>query len=222
MPLDEESQAAPQMRRGDWSKDYEAVRSRSRLDPPSSVFCAERAKLLLGCYRRNVAADPDVYVAAITLVLTDFPKAVVEYATDPRTGIAARDEFKAFPPNAGEVKEFCSEEVERIRKAAKPAPKFRKFEYVAPERYPGCYAIQFVHADAPQYASIRAWASGPEADPLHWKEDPKKRPGIWISLMMFDLIAFGGRTRFKQPFRTPSNEDLLDRYGFHIEENEAP
>lgn len=44
---------------------------------------------------------------AITLVLAAYDGSVICEATHPRTGIQATDKFKSWPPNSGELKEFC-------------------------------------------------------------------------------------------------------------------
>lgn len=72
-----------------------------------AAYATERARLMLGCYRRGEANDPDTYVAAIAAVLATFELDIIREATDPRTGIQSTEKFAAFMPNAGEVKAFC-------------------------------------------------------------------------------------------------------------------
>jgi hypothetical protein len=123
------------------------------------------------------------------MVLTKYPKAIVEWATDPRTGIQATEKFASFPPNSGEVKAFCDAEVKRIYEAGKPAPRFRKHEYLQAERYPGYRANVLVRADAPQFPKVKAWSETAEADPFDWRLDSV---GIWVALSVYDAII-GGR-----------------------------
>ena len=54
-------------------------------DLPSRV--AKCVRSLAGCYRRDDAADPSVYAAALIAVLSEYPIDVVEHVTDPRTGL---------------------------------------------------------------------------------------------------------------------------------------
>lgn len=62
------------------------------------------AMMLFGCYRKGDANDPEIYTAAIAATLADFPLEVVQYVTDPRTGIASKVKFL---PTVAEVREFC-------------------------------------------------------------------------------------------------------------------
>lgn len=70
-------------------------------------YAAERAKLLFGQYRRGDANDPDIYVASITAILTDYAPETVRLVTDPRTGISSYEKFRIWMPNPGELKEAC-------------------------------------------------------------------------------------------------------------------
>ena len=65
------------------------------------AFFAKRATLLLGSYRKDNATNPETYIQAVTMVLSDFPQNVVELITDPRTGIQADQRYLSFAPNAG-------------------------------------------------------------------------------------------------------------------------
>jgi hypothetical protein len=62
------------------------------------------ALMLFGCYRKGDANDPEIYAAAIAATLSDFTREVVDYAVDPRTGIASKVKFL---PTVAEVREFC-------------------------------------------------------------------------------------------------------------------
>jgi hypothetical protein len=63
------------------------------------------AQAIFGCYRRDEAHDPEGFVAALTAILSDYPASVVNYAADPRTGVAT--EFPMGLPNVGQIKQFC-------------------------------------------------------------------------------------------------------------------
>lgn len=70
-----------------------------------SVALASRgAAMLLGCYRKGDAADPETYVTAIAAVLSLYPVDVVQAVSDPRTGIAGRSNWL---PTVAEVKAEC-------------------------------------------------------------------------------------------------------------------
>lgn len=81
-------------------------------------LAAERARLLLGCYRRADAMDPDTYVLAIATVLAVYDEWVILEATHPRTGIQASEKFKSWPPNSGELKQFCDDMSKRAARYA--------------------------------------------------------------------------------------------------------
>lgn len=79
-----------------------------------------RTALLFGCYRKGDANDPEVYTAAIAAILSEYPQEVVDYVTDPRTGLPRKLKFM---PNPAEVSEACEE---RKRFVAKRDELFRK------------------------------------------------------------------------------------------------
>ncbi len=65
--------------------------------------------MLFGCYRKTDANDPEVLAAAIAATLAEFPMDVVEYVTDPRTGLPATSKWI---PSVFEVREACEKRVE--------------------------------------------------------------------------------------------------------------
>jgi hypothetical protein len=65
---------------------------------------AERARLLLGCYRTGEANDPETYVAAVTAVLAKFHEDVVTEVTHPATGLPR---MKSWLPTVKEVFDAC-------------------------------------------------------------------------------------------------------------------
>ena len=67
-------------------------------------MAAQRAALLLSCYRRNEATDPDAYVAAVTLMLAQYPEYIVDRVTDPRRGLPSKSPFL---PSAFDVRTEC-------------------------------------------------------------------------------------------------------------------
>ena len=197
----------PAARGGNWSADYERVRSQSPLD---QAFFAERATLLLGSYRRDDANNPDTYIAAITLVLSDYPRACVEYVTDPRCGISSRPQFNKFPPNSGEVKEACDAEMARAARMSQPPSNFRKREYIPPPSYPGCRANVCVLVDSPMYDRVKAWSESVEADSRDWIVFDG---GIKIALTIFDALIGGQIKIGKLRQFAPSDAELRARYG---------
>jgi hypothetical protein len=65
--------------------------------------------MLFGCYRKGDANDPEIYTAAIAATLADFSAEVVQYVTDPRTGIASKLKWL---PAVAEVREECARHAE--------------------------------------------------------------------------------------------------------------
>lgn len=66
-----------------------------------------RAKALFGCFRRADANDPETYVAAVAAILSEYPAEVIEYVTDPRTGLPRTSKWL---PTIAEIAEACDKE----------------------------------------------------------------------------------------------------------------
>jgi hypothetical protein len=99
---------------GDSPKPPNEANSHSALD---QAYCLSRAKVLFACYRKDEAHDPEIYAAAIAATLSDYPCAVVDRATDPRTGIASECKWL---PSVAEVREFCDATAQRLHRLAQP------------------------------------------------------------------------------------------------------
>lgn len=84
-----------------------STESERSMNPLRAQYATVRAKLLIGCYRKGEANDPDLYVSAVAAVLTLYEPEIIRQATDPRIGIQTVEKFVAFMPNAGELKAFC-------------------------------------------------------------------------------------------------------------------
>ena len=169
------------------TEQFRKLRWASPTGSPNSAMCppqiaAQRAALLFGCYRRGDANDPETYSAAIIAVLTRFPQHVVEYVTDPRTGLPSAAQWL---PSVAEVKQACIKRQAYLARLVDFDRRFGNRPSVAPlpafdKSRPGCRANVFVHADAPQYTrSLEALKS---ADPADWKLDDGGRPGVWLAL----------------------------------------
>lgn len=74
-------------------------------------YAAQRAKLLLGCYRTGDANDPATYVAAITAILVRYPEEVITEVTHPATGLPSK---KGWLPTVKEVSDACKDAHEPI------------------------------------------------------------------------------------------------------------
>lgn len=82
--------------------------TRSEVSTPDPMvltkYAAERARLLLGCYRKGDANDPDTYVAAITATLARYPEDIIRDVTHPASGLPIQ---KDFLPTVREVYLAC-------------------------------------------------------------------------------------------------------------------
>lgn len=91
--------------------------------PPERA--SQKAALLFGCYRKGDAADPEIYVAAVTAILSEYPAEVVDFVCDPRTGLPRK---LSFLPTVAEIAAACDarmEYAEAIAKLHKRAEKER-------------------------------------------------------------------------------------------------
>lgn len=84
--------------------------------------------LLAGCYRRDEVGNPEIYAMAVESVLSEFSNAVVEYVTDPRTGLPSR---LVWLPSVAEVRKACDEAHEWI---TAPAERQRRIAAQLAER----------------------------------------------------------------------------------------
>jgi hypothetical protein len=94
---------------GDWQKMASALDRGQNSQP----YAASRAGLMFACYRKAEATDPEMYAAAVTAVLSDYPQEVIDYITDPRTGLPVKSKWL---PTVFEVKQACDEHQEYLRK----------------------------------------------------------------------------------------------------------
>ena len=95
--------------------------------------------MMFGCYRKQDANDPEIYVAAVTAILSEYPDSVIETVTDPRTGLPSKIKWL---PTVAEVKSECESHMYRVRyqeawnkraadqaaerEASKPSPETQK------------------------------------------------------------------------------------------------
>lgn len=93
---------------------------RTDLQPKSSDLdrsrvAAQRTAILFGCYRKADANDPEIYTMAVAATLAEYEPEVVEYVTDPRTGLPAKLKWL---PSVAEVREACESRKEYLRARA--------------------------------------------------------------------------------------------------------
>ena len=80
---------------------------------PTSTTCdprtaARKAAQLFGCYPRNDANDPEIFITAATALLASYPEAVAERVCDPIRGLPAKNKFL---PAIAEIREACEREM---------------------------------------------------------------------------------------------------------------
>lgn len=73
-------------------------------------WCVEKARLMLGCYRRGEANDPAVYANTVAALLANYPPEVVEEVTNPLRGMPVQTDFM---PTPRELKIACEREANR-------------------------------------------------------------------------------------------------------------
>lgn len=80
--------------------------------PPD--VASRRSAILLGCYRKGDAEEPEIYAAAVASVLATYPQEIAYRVTDPRTGLAGRSQWL---PTVAEVRAACEAEMAPTRAA---------------------------------------------------------------------------------------------------------
>lgn len=85
--------------------------------PDRASYCLKAARVMYGCYRKSDAYDPEVFAAAAAAVLSEYELRIVDFVTDPRTGLPSK---LKWPPEIKEVRDACQaiveDELERVRR----------------------------------------------------------------------------------------------------------
>jgi hypothetical protein len=81
-------------------------------------YLANKVALIFSCYRKDEAHDAQTYAQAVMLVLSDYPKSVVDHVIDPRTGILGTLKWL---PTMAEIKEACETAYQRVCRDAERA-----------------------------------------------------------------------------------------------------
>lgn len=74
-------------------------------------LAAERARILVGCYRRSDANDPEIYARAAVAVLMRYPEKIVIAVTEPATGLPSKLKWL---PSIAEIVEACEEKIPKM------------------------------------------------------------------------------------------------------------
>ncbi len=85
---------------------------------------------LLGSYPQGKATNPEIYVAAVTAVLAEYPASVIAAVTHPVTGFARRQKFL---PTIAELTEVLDGELAREIRESQPPQKTEDRPEITPE-----------------------------------------------------------------------------------------
>jgi hypothetical protein len=135
------------------------------------------AMLICGSYRRDEAHDPDVFAAALAVVLADYTRVVVDYACDPRVGVVSR--FPMGLPNVGQVKEFLDWIQDRLYRNETYNERVRK-QIEERDRYVADRGAR------PSYDDLKAkhgpsWGLAQEQKPVYPEPAPISLAGMTLS-----------------------------------------
>lgn len=132
------------------------------------------APVLLGCYRTGDANDPQVYVAAIIAVLSDYAPEVQRLVCDPRAGLPSR---ASWLPTVAEVKSACNTEASRLERINRYQAMSRPLKRIAGPRTSRANVL--IRPTAPMYADAIKAAEDDSAHPENWRTDAA---GIYVTL----------------------------------------
>ena len=96
-----------------------------------------RIDLLMSSYRKTDYQNPEGFIATLGAILEDYPPEIVEFVTDPKTGIQRRCKW---PPTPAEIVEACAAEISWRTKIAQnsnlsPVPKLPPPKFSAEDNY---------------------------------------------------------------------------------------
>lgn len=77
----------------------------------SVTLAAERAEILICCYRRDDAANPEIFAAALVALFCSYPEDIVCKISDPVRGIPGRQKWF---PSIAEIRHECEAEAKRL------------------------------------------------------------------------------------------------------------
>src|SRR5882672_12913102 len=80
----------------------------------SLKFATMRAAILVGCFRKADAGDPEIYTAAVVAVLSRYPVEVAAAVTEPATGLPSRLKWL---PSIAEITEACEDRMPGVAPA---------------------------------------------------------------------------------------------------------
>lgn len=107
-------------------------------------YATERARVMLGCYRKGEANDPQMYSTAVSALLARYTKYVIEQVTHPLAGLPSRTDFM---PTLKELKAACDQEAQRENRINNARPLRLLPKYEDAKKPDGCkfYALVEKH-----------------------------------------------------------------------------
>lgn len=126
--------------------------------PDRNSYILRRVRMMYGCYRRSESYDPEIFAAAAAAVLSDYSLDIVDYVTDPRTGLPSR---LKWPPEAQEIRSACdalqAEREQSLRRERLIAAQLAEREQIERE--------QADRSRRPSYEELRSRFDGPQGEP---------------------------------------------------------
>lgn len=152
-------------------------------------YATERARIMLGCYRKGEANDPKIYGATVAAILARYSKAVIDAVTDPVRGLPVQTDFMPTPK---EIREACEREALRLERM----DEFRAMPKPLPRIENGLRGRQHANLFVPdlsvKFPSLfdRHTAAG-DATPCSIEEkrlckDGVVRRGIWVPMDWYE------------------------------------
>lgn len=126
--------------------------------------CLQAAERMYGLYRKSDACDPEVFAAGAAAVFSEYPREVVAFVTDPRTGLPRTSKW---PPTVSEVGDACQAIMDQ--RAAAEARERRRQAWVDERRREE--EFERTHGPRPSYQQLVARCAekglmiGPNAGP---------------------------------------------------------
>lgn len=90
-----------------------AMTPQGRVNLAKATLATQRATIMYACYRRDDAANPEIFLDAAAAILASYPDDCIMWVTDPRTGIPGT---LKWPPQPSEVKEACEDYMAPLRR----------------------------------------------------------------------------------------------------------
>lgn len=171
---------------------------------------------MFGCYRRDEAADPDTFVAAVTMVLSRYPAAVVDAVTDPFAGLPSRKTERGYSglPDIADVKEGCENESARLVRMAAYAKLTVQKRLPAPPRPP--QATIFTAKGFPHFDKLfKRHEAGEQPSYCETRicVDKVERFGVWTPFSWLEEPAKGAPAGLDKAFKPYTDSELREKYG---------